>query len=370
MLTPAFHFRILEEFLVVMNKQSSILCNILEPLAGKNVFDIFPFVTHCALDIICETAMGKSIGAQANSGTDYVKAIYAASDIIFQRQRSPWLWDDRIFAITPAGFQWRKGLKILHGYTNKVIKERKEERGSNTTKETGDEDLGVKKRYAFLDLLLEASEGGRVLSDEDIREEVDTFMFEGHDTTAANMSFTLYLLATHPEIQKKCWEELDNIFEGDQDRPATSEDLGRMKYLESCLKESLRLYQSVPVISRVLAEDIELLGYKIPAKTNIILANFILHRNKEAFPNPDSFDPDRFSSSNSSKLNPYAYVPFSAGPRNCIGQKFALMEEKVMISSLLRRFCFHSAVKPEDIPLLAELILRPKNGLHMSIKKR
>ena len=75
------------------------------------------------------------------------------------------------------------------------------------------------------------------------------------------------------------------------------------------------------MISRVLAEDIELLGYKIPAKTNIILANFILHRNKEAFPNPDSFDPDRFSSSNSSKLNPYAYVPFSAGPRNCIGQK-------------------------------------------------
>ena len=103
MLTPAFHFRILEDFLDVMNKQSSIMCNILEPLAGGKVFDIFPLVTHCALDIICETAMGKSIGAQANSGTDYVTALYAASDIIFQRQKSPWLWDDRIFAITPGG---------------------------------------------------------------------------------------------------------------------------------------------------------------------------------------------------------------------------------------------------------------------------
>ena len=135
------------------------------------------------------------------------------------------------------------------------------------------------------------------------------------------MSFTIYLLATHPEIQRKCWEELNDIFDGDQDRAATSEDLARMKYLESCLKESLRLYQSVPIISRVLAEDIEILGYKIPANTNVILANFILHRNKEAFPNPDTFDPDRFFSSNSSKRHPYAYVPFSAGPRNCIGQK-------------------------------------------------
>ena len=89
LLTPAFHFRILEDFLDVMNKQSSIFGNILEGLAGDKVIDIFPYVTHCALDIICETAMGKSIGAQANSGTDYVKAIYAASDIIFQRQRSP-----------------------------------------------------------------------------------------------------------------------------------------------------------------------------------------------------------------------------------------------------------------------------------------
>ena len=255
MLTPAFHFRILEDFLEVMNQQTALLCDILGHLCDKPAFDIFPLVTHCALDIICETAMGRSINAQEDSDTDYVRAIYKASDIVFQRQTSPWLWDDLIFGLTPAGFRMRKYLDCLHGFTNKVIAEKKQEARESKNENTEDE-VGMKKRLAFLDLLIDASKGGTVLSDEDIREEVDTFMFEGdsdskksfksnlilsgHDTTATNMSFSLYLLATHPEIQRKCQEELDSIFEGDRTRPATSQDLSKMKYVESCLKEALR----------------------------------------------------------------------------------------------------------------------------------
>lgn len=108
------------------------------------------------------------------------------------------------------------------------------------------------------DLLLETSEDGRPLSNRSIREEVDTFMFEGHDTTAANMSFTLFLLASHPEVQKLVQEELDDIFGDDQERPIHMDDLAKMKYLESCIKESLRLYPSVPFISRTLKEDAEI----------------------------------------------------------------------------------------------------------------
>jgi cytochrome P450 len=178
MLTPAFHFRILEDFLDVMNQQTELLCDILDPLCGGPAFDVFSLVTHCALDIICETAMGKSINAQADSDTDYVRAIYAASDIVFQRQKSPWLWQDWLFALTPAGFRWRKYLKSLHGLTTKVIEERKKEVETTKSGNTED-DVGIKRRLAFLDLLIDASEGGSVLSDEDIREEVDTFMFEG-----------------------------------------------------------------------------------------------------------------------------------------------------------------------------------------------
>jgi cytochrome P450 len=160
LLTPAFHFRILEDFLQVMNRQANILVNKLEKHAQHGApVDVFPMVTHCALDIICETAMGRSINAQADSDTEYVRAIYAGSDIVFQRQASPWLWSDWFFHITPLGWKWRKALAVLHGFTNSVIQERKaeiaaEEKENRTEKEQ--DDIGIKKRMAFLDLLIKA----------------------------------------------------------------------------------------------------------------------------------------------------------------------------------------------------------------------
>ena len=222
-----------------MNQQCRILCDLIGEKADKGEFNIYPMVTHCALDIICETAMGKKLNSQQNSDTDYVKAVYNSADIVFRRQSEPWLWQDWIFNLTPTGFEARKYLKILHKFTNDVIQERKTESSNDSQEEENEDELGRKKRVAFLDLLIRESKGGTVLSDEDIREEVDTFMFEGHDTTACNMTFTLWLMASHPDIQHKCQEELDDIFNG-SDRPATSEDLSKMKYLEACLKESLR----------------------------------------------------------------------------------------------------------------------------------
>jgi len=371
MLTPAFHFRILDNFADVMNRQSSVLCDLLAKKADTNQeFDVFPLITHCALDIICETAMGRSINAQENSDTDYVRAIYRSSDLVFLRQRSPWLWNDWVYRASPAGRESRRHVDLMHRFTEQVIRERRQElmEDDSDTFDAVDE-LGRKKKVAFLDLLIRESKGGLVLSDQDIREEVDTFMFEGHDTTAANMTFSLFLLASHPEIQRQCQEELDNLFQG-SDREVTHADLSGMKYLECCIKESLRLYQSVPIMSRTTGEDVHLDGYLIPANTNIILINFALHRDPEMFPDPDRFDPGRFSSDNPEKRHVYSYVPFSAGPRNCIGQKFAVMEEKIVLSSILRKFNLKCTTDAKDIPLLPELILRPKNGIHLSCYKR
>lgn len=171
-----------------MNSQAKNLTNKLSTCAknGETV-DIFQKITLCALDIICETAMGKSIDAQSNSDSDYVKAIYGfsyyfilrqhryfhvfrASEQIQHRQKSPWLWPDFIYNNISLGKQFAKYIETMHGFTRKVIKSKSKGKENKSA---------VNKRLAFLDLLLEVSDDGNVLSFSDIQEEVDTFMFEG-----------------------------------------------------------------------------------------------------------------------------------------------------------------------------------------------
>lgn len=170
-------------------------------------------------------------------------------------------------------------------------------------------------------------------------------------------------------MQQKVAEEMDSIF-GDSDRLATIQDLNDMKYLERVIKETMRIYPPVPVIGRYTSEEVEIGGYTIPKDCYVGLHLFSIMRDPDHFPDPSKFDPDRFLPDVSSKRHPYAYIPFSAGPRNCIGQKFALLEEKAVISAVLRKFKVKSVQRVEDIHLRAELILRPNDGLKLILENR
>nr|CAD7450872.1 unnamed protein product [Timema bartmani] len=194
-------------------------------------------------------------------------------------------------------------------------------------------------------------------------------MFQGHDTTSAGISWALYLLGRNQHVQDRVVEELQGIF-GDSKRPATFSDLQAMKYLEQAIKESLRLYPSVPFYGRYLEDDIIIKNYTIPAGTNVNVFPMYSHRNPRIYPDPEMFDPDRFSTENSQERHPFAYLPFSAGPRNCIGQRFALLEEKAVLSTVLRNFRIESLDKPEDIAVMGELILRPKHELRIKFTLR
>ncbi|KAA0189572.1 Cytochrome P450 CYP4 [Hyalella azteca] len=176
-------------------------------------------------------------------------------------------------------------------------------------------------------------------------------------------------------MQAKVHEELDAVL-GD-DEFISSEHLTQLKYLERCVKEALRLYPSVPIIGRVSAQDLVIDGKLIPAGTNLMIFIYLLHRDPEQFPDPETFDPDRFLPEQIAKRHPYAYVPFSAGPRNCIGtnvsyagQKFALMEEKVILASVLRRFTIKSLHRPHELRMMGEIILRPKRGVMLKMWPR
>ncbi|CAG5928667.1 unnamed protein product, partial [Menidia menidia] len=367
-LTPTFHFSILADFLEVMNEQAEILVERLDKMAGKGPFNCFNHVTLCALDIICETAMGKKIYAQSNSDSEYVKSVYRMSDIVSRRQRTPWFWPNFLYYNFGAGNEHDKTLKVLHSFTKKVINERSENLSYIET--DSDSDQIIRKRHAFLDMLLKTTdEEGNNLTHEDIQEEVDTFMFEGHDTTAASMNWALHLMGSHPEVQKKVHQELQEVF-GESDRPINTEDLKKLKYLECVIKEALRLFPSVPFFARSLCDDCHIKGFNIPKGTNVIIITYALHRDPRYFPEPEEFRPDRFLPENSAGRPPYAYVPFSAGLRNCIGQRFALMEEKVVLASILRNFSVEACQGREDLRPVGELILRPEQGITIKLEKR
>ncbi|XP_067671881.1 cytochrome P450 4V2-like [Haliotis asinina] len=374
MLTPTFHFKILTDFVLVFNEQAQILKEKLRSKVGSKPFNIFPDITLCALDIICETAMGRNINAQSNSDSEYVSAVYKMSTILLKRMRSPWYWPSVLFNTFGSGSEHDRCLSILHRFTQKVISEKRQEfccrkeTEAVGTKEQ-EEVVGSKKRLAFMDMLLHMSNDGITLSDDDIREEVDTFMFEGHDTTAAAMNWAVFLISSNTRIQQKVHEELDSVF-GDSEEPATMENLKDLKYLECCIKEALRLYPSVPSFARTLTQDAEIGGLVIPKDAAVVLLTSALHRDPRYFPDPEVFNPDRFLPENVKNRHPYTYVPFSAGMRNCIGQKFAMLEEKVILSTVFRNFTVRPHQKREDLKPVGDLILRPGEGIFVTLSSR
>lgn len=370
LLTPTFHFSILTDFLEVMNEQAEVLVGKLQKHAGGHPFNCFNFITLCALDIICETAMGKKIYAQSNSDSEYVKSVYKMTDIISRRQRAPWFWSDWTYNLLGEGKEQFHRLQILHNFTENVITERAEQMTSAGSDSESDQGGSSRRRRAFLDMLLKSrDEDGNYLNHKDIQEEVDTFMFEGHDTTAASMNWALHLIGSHPEVQRRVHEELDEVF-GVSDGPVTVEHLKKLRYLECVIKETLRIFPSVPLFARSLCEDCHINGFKVPKGVNAVIIPYALHRDPRYFPEPEEFRPERFLPENSEGRHPYAFIPFSAGPRNCIGQRFAMMEEKVILAWVLRHFEVRACQDREQLRPMGELILRPERGIWIRLSRR
>jgi len=270
-------------------------------------------------------------------------------------------------------------IKTMHQFTIDVIEKRRaalEESLANGTYKPlsmANEEIGTRTQMAFLDILLQSTIDGKPLSNDDIREEVDTFMFEGDDTTTSCVSHALYSIARHPEVQAKLVQEIYEIIGKDKDAPITIQQLQDLKYLECVIKETLRLYPSVPAIGRKTDTDITIDGKLIPANTSIYLVFFWAHRDPEFFPEPDVFKPERFLEDvqelkSKGKSQTFSYLPFSAGPKNCIGQKFALLEVKSMVSKILRHYEL-LPLGPSLVPMM-NFILRSASGIHIGLKPR
>ncbi|GMS94357.1 hypothetical protein PENTCL1PPCAC_16532, partial [Pristionchus entomophagus] len=352
LLTPTFHFSQLDTYITSMNRHSKIFVDeILVDRAGTK-FDIYPLIKLCALDIICETAMGKELNAQHQPNQPYVTSVQRMVQMAVDVLSKPVLWSKLVRTLIGHEQEFVGHVNTARGFTEKVIEERR------LALERGEVE---QNKRAFLDMLLLQS-GEHRLSTEDLKDEVETFMFEGHDTTASGLAWTVWCLACSPEQQEIAAQEMKGVFKDDVDREATRDDLSSMPYLDRCIKEAMRLFPPVPIVMRKLQNDFKCGDFTLPKGATVNICPFALHRNEANFENAQSFDPDRFLPERSMNRHAFAYIPFSAGPRNCIGQRFASYEEKVVMSWLLRRYRFEADMKLNDNPPLAEAILRPKYG--------
>ncbi|GMR47407.1 hypothetical protein PMAYCL1PPCAC_17602, partial [Pristionchus mayeri] len=359
MISPSFSVTMLAGYVEIMNSHAKVLLDVLEGQCGKE-FDIYPFMKRCTLDVICDAAMGKDLDSLHNPNQPYVKAISTIMRLGIQTFMVPYLWNRAGRYLSGWQKEHDESVKIAHDFTNEVIAERMEQVAR------GEVDVNKK---AFLDMLLIEKERSN-LSMQDMREEVDTFMFAGHDTTSATLGWTLWCLANHPEEQEKAFEEIKELFGDDIDRDCTKDDTVRMNCLERCIKEALRIFSPVPLTVRHLGEELQLGSYLLPRGSSLIIAPHLVHRNERIYPQPERYDPDRFLPENIAARHPYDFIPFSAGPRNCIGQKFAMYQLKVVVSSILRRFRIRSDRDFNSVTMLAEVVMKSKEGINVTIERR
>ncbi|KAI1286075.1 Cytochrome P450 4V2 [Halotydeus destructor] len=362
-LTKVFHFKLLEHFVEVMERHSNVLTDKLRCMAaqGQTVnIDVMPFVTLCTLDTICETAMGFELDSQLGECT-YAKNVHAVTNILIQRFTKPWLWLDMMFLRSELGHQWTECLRNIKSFTNNVLEKRKK-----SLLESVDKNANIGSKSTLIDLLLNEHLNEKTLSLQDVSDEIETFMFGGHDTTATTIGWTLYMLGLHQDIQEKVRQEVRKIRQ-----KAASFDLSNlkeMKLLGCVIKESLRLFPTVPFMGRELSEDIEVCGFKLPKGLTVGILPMILHQNPEVFPKPALFLPDRFLPENSKTRNPFSFLPFSAGSRNCIGQKYAMAEVKIVISNIVENFKIESLDQRDKIILVPEIVLRSANGIRLKLE--
>ncbi|NXG52107.1 CP4FE hydroxylase, partial [Psilopogon haemacephalus] len=190
----------------------------------------------------------------------------------------------------------------------------------------------------------------------------------GHDTTASALAWLLYNLAQHPQHQDRCRQEVQELLQGRNPQEIRWEDLSQLPFTTMCLKESLRLHPPVTAVSRRCTQDLALgPGQVVPKGVITLLSIYGTHHNPDLWPDPLVYDPLRFSPEKCKERSPLAFIPFSAGPRNCIGQNFAMAELKVVVALTLATFRLLPSPRgpPRRRP---ELILRAQGGIHLLLE--
>jgi cytochrome P450 len=227
---------------------------------------------------------------------------------------------------------------------------------------------GGVERPDLLSMLMAArdEESGEAMTDEQLRVEVVTFLLAGQETTALALTWTWYLLSQHLHAQRRLEDEIDSVLDG---HPPGYRDLAHLHYTRMVIDEAMRLYPPAWGFSRQALADDTVGGYRLPRGWLAFVIPYVLHRHPALWEEPETFDPERFSAERSAERPKFAYLPFGAGPRQCIGNQFALIEAHLIVATLAQRYRLH-LVPGQNVEPWPLITLRPRFGMRMTIESR
>ena len=341
LMQPAFHR---QRLLGLVDTMTETIATRLAGWKQLNQIDMEREMSEVTLTLIIQAMFGARVTDQARK---LAEVFPVASK--FMLWRSQQMWAPPLWIPFPKNAAYNKALKTLNEIVYPLIEKARQNPGND-----------------LLDMLLEAREEqtGESMTDKQVRDEVVTIFFAGHETSAMTMTWLFYLLAQHPDVEMKLRKEMSEVI---GDRTPTFADLSRLTYAPKVIQETLRLYPAAYLFAREAVGDQLLDGYQIPAGTMIFITPYVTHRDATIWTDPERFDPERFNPEQIAQRPAHVYFPFGEGPHVCIGNNFAMTEMQLILTMALQHFNLQLA-PDQKIGLSPEATLRPKYGMRMNIE--
>lgn len=345
LIQPAFHQRQLAAYGEVM---VTLALRMVDTFEDGQVREIEAEMAKLTLEVVVRTLFGADLPGEED---EISQCMLAVLDAATYRLNSP--LGLPAWVPTKRNLRERRALAKLDGILHALIQIRR---------------ASGEKRGDLLSVLLAAADGdgGAPMSDQQLRDEMMTLFLAGQETTANALTWTWYLLSQHPEAEAKLLEELDRVLAG---RAPALSDLPNLPFTEMVIREALRLYPPGPGFAREPTEDVVIGGYDVPKGSIIMISPYALQRDERFFPDPEWFDPDRFSADWEERVPRYAYLPFGGGPRVCIGNAFAMMEARLILSTVTQHYKL-SLEPNEEIAPVQLVTLRPRGPVRMKLARR
>lgn len=341
---PAFHRKRLADFGRIMTTATS---NMLDQWRPNQTFDIQAAMNLLTLEIVGKTLFGVDL---TQDGGRIYDAVDVAGRSIIKLTTNPLGILALRVPFLPITRKYYGAVSEIDEVITRIIAERR-----------GDErDHGD---LLSMFMLAEDEETGERMNDKQLRDEVQTMVLAGHETTALLLTWVFYLLAKHPEVHERVMAEIDAVVGS---RTVTMDDMRELTYIDQVLNETMRLYPPAYTMARFCNEADVIGGYDIGRNSVISMPTYYLHRHPEFWPDAEQFDPERFSAEKTANRHRFAFLPFGAGPRQCIGNRFALMEAVLILVTILQRFKLEI---PEGhvAELEPQITLRPKGGIPVTV---